>query len=54
MSPYSVLVHGQKLQSFGKYGSGNGKFSSLRGVAVDGTGNILVVDNSTFTFKSSP
>lgn len=39
---------GQKLRSFGTYGSGNGKFSSLRGVAVDKAGEILVVDKFNF------
>ena len=36
---------GEKLRSFGSLGSGKGQFSSPRGVALDGMGNILVVDN---------
>ena len=36
---------GEKLQSFGTRGSGQGQFSSPCGVAVDGKGNILVADN---------
>ena len=35
---------GKKLQSFGSYGSGQGQFYFPWGVAVDGEGNILVVD----------
>ena len=35
---------GEKLQSFGKHGSGQGEFDCPRGVAVDGEGNILVSD----------
>ena len=35
---------GEKLQSFGKHGSGQGEFDCPRGVAVDGEGNILVAD----------
>ena len=35
---------GEKLQSFGKRGSGQGEFYCPRGVAVDGEGNILVAD----------
>lgn len=42
---------GKRLLSFGAYGSGNGKFSSLRGVAVDNTGNILVVDKFNFRIQ---
>ena len=36
---------GEKLRSFGSYGSGQGQFSTPRGVAVDDDGNILVVDS---------
>ena len=36
---------GEKLQSFGTHGSGKGQFAFPRGVALDGMGNILVVDN---------
>ena len=35
---------GEKLRSFGSYGSGHGQFDNPRGVAVDDDGNILVVD----------
>lgn len=38
--------NGQRLQSFGTYGSGQGEFKNPRGVTVDGEGNILVVDNN--------
>jgi tripartite motif-containing protein 2/3/tripartite motif-containing protein 71 len=36
---------GEKLRSFGSYGSGHGQFNCPRGVAVDDDGNILVVDD---------
>ena len=36
---------GEKLQSFGSYGSRHGQFNAIRGVAVDGDGNILAVDH---------
>ena len=35
---------GEKLRSFGAFGSGRGQFNSPRGMAVDDDGNILVVD----------
>ena len=35
---------GKKLQSFGTYGSNPGEFMDPRDVAVDGNGNILVID----------
>ena len=38
-------LSGEKLCSFGTYGSGQGQFLSPSGVAVDGEGNIMVVDN---------
>ena len=34
---------GEKLRSFGSYGSGQGQFSGPHGVAVDDDGNILIV-----------
>ena len=37
---------GEKILSFGKKGSGHGQFQHPRGVAVDGEGNILVMDNA--------
>ena len=37
---------GEKLRSFGTYGSDQGQFERPRGVAVDGDGNILVVDGN--------
>ena len=37
---------GEKMLSFGKQGSGQGQFQHPRGVAVDGEGNILVVDSA--------
>ena len=37
---------GEKLQSFGTQGSGQGQFESPQGVTVDGAGNILVVDTN--------
>jgi DNA-binding beta-propeller fold protein YncE len=36
---------GEKLRSFGTYGSGRGEFWLPRGVAVDEEGNIAVVDS---------
>ena len=36
---------GEKLRSFGTRGSGKGQFAFPGGVALDGMGNILVVDN---------
>ena len=38
---------GEKLRSFGSYGSGHGQFSRPRGVAVDDDGNILVADSGS-------
>ena len=35
---------GEKLRSFGSYGSGHGQFNTPRGAAVDDDGNILVPD----------
>ena len=35
---------GEKLRSFGSYGSGQGQFDQPHGLAVDGEGNILVSD----------
>jgi tripartite motif-containing protein 2/3/tripartite motif-containing protein 71 len=35
---------GEKLRSFGSYGSGEGQFECPRGVAVDNNDNILVAD----------
>ena len=41
----SVLSYrGEKLRSFGTFGSGKGQFNSPRGVTVDNEGNILVAD----------
>ena len=37
---------GEKLRSFGSYGSGQGQFSQPRGVAVDDDDNILVADTA--------
>ena len=37
---------GEKLQSFGKHGSGQGEFDNPCGVAVDGERNILVADGN--------
>ena len=37
---------GEKLRSFGSYGSGQGQFKGPRGVAVDDDGNILVADTT--------
>ena len=45
----SVLVfspNGEKLLSFGTYGSGLGQFVNAGGVAVDSDGNILVADGN--------
>ena len=47
---------GEKLRSFGTYGSGQGQFQHPTGVAVDGEGNILVADQGNhriqkFTLK---
>ena len=35
---------GEKIREFGRHGSGHGEFRSPHGVAVDGEGNVLVVD----------
>ena len=45
---HCVLVFspsGEKLRSFGTYGSGQGQLNHPYGVAVDGEGNILVTDS---------
>ena len=43
----SVFSHsGEKLRSFGTHGSGQGQFKDPFGVAVDGEGNILVLDKN--------
>ena len=42
---------GEKLQSFGSRGSGQGQFYGPRGVAVDDDGNILVVDASNYRIQ---
>ena len=48
MVAYRVSVFslscGERLQSFGTHGSGEGQFQSPGGVAVDGEGNLVVVD----------
>ena len=36
---------GERLQSFGSHGSGQGQFEFLWGIAIDGDGNILVADS---------
>ena len=45
--PHCVSVfspRGEKLRSFGTFGSGQGQFNRPRGVTVDNEGNILVAD----------
>ena len=37
---------GEKIRTFGSWGSAQGQFNQPRGVAVDGDGNILVVDGN--------
>ena len=37
---------GEKIRTFGSKGSAQGQFDDPRGVAVDGDGNILVVDGN--------
>ncbi len=49
-----VLVfspRGEKLQSFGTRGCGEGQFDSPCGVAVDGEGNLLVVDRGQSSYS---
>lgn len=36
--------NGNLLQQWGSYGTGNGQFQDARGIAVDGQGNVYVVD----------
>ena len=38
---------GEKIRTFGSWGSAQGQFNQPRGVAVDGDGNILVVDGNS-------
>ena len=47
-------AHGEKIKTFGVAGSDPGQFSSLCGVAVDGDGNILVVDGGKHIQKFTP
>ena len=42
---------GEKLRTFGTYGSGQGQFKFPRGVAVDGEWNILVVDTYNYRIQ---
>lgn len=42
---------GKKIQSFGRFGLGQGEFKNPRGVTVDNEGNILVVDNKFRSFR---
>ena len=50
----SVFVPGgEKLRSFGSRGSGQGHFINVREVAVDGEGNILVVDSGITVSRNS-
>ena len=38
---------GEKIRTFGSWGSAQGQFNKPRGVSVDGDGNILVVDGNS-------
>ena len=42
---------GEKIQSFGSGGSGNGEFYKPCGVAIDEDGNILVVDKDNYRIQ---
>ena len=42
VSIFSLM--GERVQSFGSRGSGNGQFNGPRGVTIDSNGNILVMD----------
>jgi tripartite motif-containing protein 71 len=39
-----ICAEGTFLRSFGSWGSGDGEFKGMEGVAVTPTGNILVCD----------
>ncbi len=39
-------ANGNMLLTFGSYGTGNGQFSDLRGIAIAPNGNVYVVDNN--------
>ena len=41
----SMISANGEMKSFGSHGSGHGRFSKPRGVAIDAGGNILVVDD---------
>ena len=43
--------NGEKLRSFGTWGSGQGQFKNPCGVAVDGEGNTLVADSSNYRIQ---
>ena len=42
---------GEKLRSFGTYGTGQGQFIYSHGIAVDGEGNILVADSYNYRIQ---
>ena len=42
---------GEKIKTFGTYGSGHGQFKRPRGVAIDKHGNILVADSGNHRFQ---
>ena len=45
-------TNGELIRSFGEYGTGNGQFASLSGIAIDPSGNVWTVEAGSEVFGS--